>query len=557
MIYFAVSIVKMPKDSCQGNSTGESSNNRGGNGACANNGDTNNKNDSSGQKQTEEPNKESNNGEDQVPSTENTPTSNNGSPEASTSAEEKESNGDTNNENISSGQKQTEEPAKGSNNGEDQVPPTENTPTSNNGSPEASTSAKENESDFIEKVGVPAEQDELENKEQKENMIQWFKTQLEAVDEDKESRHEFFSLPNGDADAKTMHSIYKASRVALLKCGDSHDPRIIPLLNIMEKNYRLEQEELLKKQQAEEKEKQVEDENEEEKDSSNEYTDFSESEDEVEITGVTQSKRERDRKESDSESSESSSESDSRANIRKSKRVKVKKQNEAFIYATRSSRRVQNKLPMAKRVIQRTRSKGKPKVAVAAKGKQKLKHSKKQIRRMPPKKRSPSESLLKKEIVQNVSPGGKVRRATKSRPSSISSIKDRVSRPKFEKCARQISELHGLTTFAKKKDRDRVPKSHHFMYSYDELVEKPHYAKLGVNRDTPLSAFFAPEGVDVKALGHVLMKVGQEMIKNNGRNKGNNYVVTNDKDAYSCLIFGEKMTKPKSKNKSSLKFANI
>ena len=560
------------------------------------------------------------------------------------------------------------------------VPPKGDTRTSNKGSPEASTSAEAKESDSIEKVGVAAEQDKDKEKKDKEKSILWFKTQLEAIDEDKESRHAFFSLPNGYTNETLMHTIYENGRTELLSCREStHDLRIMALLKLMDDNYRLYQEEFLEKQQTEEKrdlaeekqaedregiekenkegkdvespeesieaeekrdsaeekqaedlegiekekeegkdvvspeesneaeekkqaeekrdsaeEKQAEDlegiekekENEEGKDvespeesneaenekdadsilnamkedcASSEHTSSSsESEDEVVITDVRRSKRQRDRKEIDSEPSlSSSSESDSGANIRKSNRVKVKKQNEDFVYATRKSRRVQN-LPTAKRVIQRTRSKGKSKVAVAAKGKPQLKHSKKQSCRMPPKKRKPLKNSASKSAPQEViqvthvvSPGGKVRRSTNSRPTSISSIKDRVTRPKFEKCTRQMSELHGLTTFAKKEDRDRVPKSHHFMYSYDELVEKPFYAKLGASRDTPISVFFAPEGVDVKELGQVLVNVGKEMMKNNGRNKGKNYVVTNDKDAYSNLIFGEKMTKPKSKNKSS------
>ena len=446
----------------------------------------------------------------------------------------------------------------------------------------ASTSAEEKESDLIEKVGVAAEQNELKIREdtEKEQTIAWFETQLHDLDKDEESRHDFFSLPSGETDEKEMHSIYEEARGQLLKCQESpHDPRIMPLLNLMDKNYRLERE-VLKKQQTEET-KQAEEENEADsilnamKSNSSTTSEDSSlgSEDEVKLTRVQKSD---DRKESysgSSDSSLSSSDSDSDsdsgprrviarrskksdseprgANIRKSKRVKSKNQNEDFVYHTRStSPRFQQKLPDTKRMIQRTRTQGKSKVA-AAKAKQQLKHSK----TMQPKKKIPDETL--ETLLQNaqvVSPGGKVRRATKSRPSSISNIKDRVSRPKFNKCARQVSELHGLTTFAKKEDRDRVPKSQHFMYSYDELVEKPHYAKLGVTRDTPLSVFFAPEGVDVKALGQILTNVGKEMMKNNGRNKGKNYVVTNDKDAYSNLIFGEKMTK---KNKSSRNIANL
>mmetsp|Transcript_8425 Transcript_8425/g.20724 ORF Transcript_8425/g.20724 Transcript_8425/m.20724 type:complete len:504 (-) Transcript_8425:69-1580(-) len=133
---------------------------------------------------------------------------------------------------------------------------------------------------------------------------------------------------------------------------------------------------------------------------------------------------------------------------------------------------------------------------------------------------------------------GKNRRSVRSSPYSVSCMKDRTVRGKFEACASHMAKLHTCGTMSNMKAVEYHPKSQHFMYTYDELVTKPHYAPDSMNkREEAIHVFLTPRGVDEKEFGQRLTKVGREMSKGSGRG----YHLTQDQDKYHALVFGEGM----------------
>ena len=172
----------------------------------------------------------------------------------------------------------------------------------------------------------------------------------------------------------------------------------------------------------------------------------------------------------------------------------------------------------------------------------------------PPREQAPVHDLLlqeqaaqkeqqpEKKKSSKVMKNGKYRRSVTSPPTSLSSVKDRTVRTKFEVCAKHISELQYCNTFEEKAPRDYHPKSQHFMFTYDELVQKPHYVKNGIAiRPSPLGIFLAPKGVSQKSFAATLQKISKEMAKNSGKG----YVFATSTEEYSELVFGHINTKSK------------
>eukprot|EP00531_Pseudo-nitzschia_arenysensis_P019076 CAMPEP_0116137230 /NCGR_PEP_ID=MMETSP0329-20121206/12143_1 /TAXON_ID=697910 /ORGANISM="Pseudo-nitzschia arenysensis, Strain B593" /LENGTH=319 /DNA_ID=CAMNT_0003632143 /DNA_START=28 /DNA_END=987 /DNA_ORIENTATION=+ len=159
---------------------------------------------------------------------------------------------------------------------------------------------------------------------------------------------------------------------------------------------------------------------------------------------------------------------------------------------------------------------------------------------LPPKTKESTGSVKPAPTRKN----GKNKRPVNSRPRTVSSMKDRTVRGNFECCAKHTAKLQCSTTIENEKARKIHPKSQHFMYTYDEVLERPHNAEMGIQvRDEPLHIFLTPEGVNTKEFGKRLKKVAEEMTKNSGKG----YRLTNDHEEYTELVFGSLLHPRKTK----------
>lgn len=147
-----------------------------------------------------------------------------------------------------------------------------------------------------------------------------------------------------------------------------------------------------------------------------------------------------------------------------------------------------------------------------------------------------SKAARKVKTKPVITKNGKLRRSVSTCPYSLKSVKDKTVRDKFKVCANHISELQYCNTFEEKAWRDYYPKSQHFMFTYDEMVQKPYKECGPPKRSNPLCIFLPPEGVGVKEFGNILQKVSKEMSKNTGKG----YRMAKDKDDYFDLVFGGK-----------------
>ena len=134
---------------------------------------------------------------------------------------------------------------------------------------------------------------------------------------------------------------------------------------------------------------------------------------------------------------------------------------------------------------------------------------------------------------------GSKRRKVDTRPTSVNCVKDRTVRAKFAVTAKHLSELQHCSTWENKIDCNEKPKSQHFMYTYDEMVQKPHCSENSRTRRPggPSSIFLCPEDYELKELGQRLIAVGKEMMRKNGEG----YHCTTDPNEYHDLVFGEKI----------------
>ena len=75
------------------------------------------------------------------------------------------------------------------------------------------------------------------------------------------------------------------------------------------------------------------------------------------------------------------------------------------------------------------------------------------------------------------------------------------------------------------------------MMTYDELVPDPENAKYGITRrEEPIMVFLVPEGLDLKAFGEHLIRIGTEMINGKG------HFIASSPEEYSEFVFGPKKT---------------
>ena len=127
------------------------------------------------------------------------------------------------------------------------------------------------------------------------------------------------------------------------------------------------------------------------------------------------------------------------------------------------------------------------------------------------------------------------RRIQKTRPTTLNGLKDRATRDKFRATARAVTQLQLGTTFEERTDNDLHPKSKHFMFTYDELVKKPHYSGREKKRADPICAFLTPDKhVDTSELGVILINAGIQMVR--GSMEG--VAVTSDEVLYYNTVFG-------------------
>ena len=133
----------------------------------------------------------------------------------------------------------------------------------------------------------------------------------------------------------------------------------------------------------------------------------------------------------------------------------------------------------------------------------------------------------------------KPRRSRRTRPQSVSAMKDHSSRAMFDLCITNMKKLQYNSTMENEKDRKRLPKLQHFMFTIDEMIEKP-YRAINSNfyREHPLVSFLSPEGVNIKELGQTLMDVGKAMVRET--DKG--YKVSDHAEKYYRSVYGERET---------------
>ena len=127
------------------------------------------------------------------------------------------------------------------------------------------------------------------------------------------------------------------------------------------------------------------------------------------------------------------------------------------------------------------------------------------------------------------------RRSVFSQPISCAGLKDQTVRLKFSTAVKQVSQLQYCSTFAMERLRNLYPKSQHFMFTYDELVEKPHY-QPDPERSEPCFIFLAPVGVDREELGRQFQIVGKAMEEGSG----DGYYFAKDTEEYKEKVFGKK-----------------
>ena len=73
------------------------------------------------------------------------------------------------------------------------------------------------------------------------------------------------------------------------------------------------------------------------------------------------------------------------------------------------------------------------------------------------------------------------------------------------------------------------------MFTYDELVKKPHYSGREKKRANPICAFLTPDKhVDTSELGVILINAGIQMVR--GSMEG--VAVTSDEVLYYNTVFG-------------------
>jgi hypothetical protein len=161
---------------------------------------------------------------------------------------------------------------------------------------------------------------------------------------------------------------------------------------------------------------------------------------------------------------------------------------------------------------------------------------------LPIKKRAVAQISADSPVSPSEGGGRKVggRRKVHTRPSSVAGVKDRTVRAKFELAGKHISELQYCNTWEEEDDRLLHPKSQHFMVTFDEMVQQPHYSKHNrYKRKNPVLILLTPEDFDEKAFGSKLVSIGKAMMKRSGTG----YVCISDPDEYSELVFGKRLKK--------------
>jgi hypothetical protein len=134
-----------------------------------------------------------------------------------------------------------------------------------------------------------------------------------------------------------------------------------------------------------------------------------------------------------------------------------------------------------------------------------------------------------------------------SRPETTAQRKDATVRNKFKATAKHMSELQQTSTF-KDGDRDST-KSQHFMFTYDELVQKPRSGET--RRKQPQCIFLIPDHCDLEKLGVMLMRVSGQLFRGRMDFPKSRVRCTQSHQEYFEHVFGEAEKPTQSRKKKS------